>query len=184
MEMTDYFKQFYQHNLHDLNTVSTECPFLLFSKSISMHPFKSPKEMIQLYNCALKYQRHIHNYKMSEVIGEIKEIQGKLEQVSGDLKQNIDENTDEVLLWDTYTSNKKYGDYYSGRVTPSKFPTRWNKTLRYLAGKIEQDLNKDSFDKGSKVKYRGFNYGYGKQIANHQGTNYVLDLNLIHIIQS
>lgn len=126
MEMKDYFKHFYQHNSHDWKTVTTECEFSLFSKSITMHPFKSAKEMIHVYNCALKYQRHIQNHKISEVISEIKEIQGKLEQVSGDRRPNIDENTDEVVLWDTFENNKKYGDCYAGRVTPKTLTTHWN----------------------------------------------------------
>ena len=99
MEMKYYFKHFYQHNLHDLKTVTTECEFSLFSKSITMHPFKSANDMIHVYNCALKYQRHVQNFKISEVISEIKEIQGKLEQVSGDRRQNIDEKMNYHRKW-------------------------------------------------------------------------------------
>ena len=180
LEMQEYFKHFYQRNLCDLKTESNDCSFSLFSKAITMHPLKSTKDMLQIYNLALKHQRHVQSYKIAEVLSEIKDIEGKLENYPGNQIMNGDKNPNEVALWDTYTRDKEYGDGYSGQLTPKDFPAQWKTALSYLTGMIEQDLNKDFYDKGRKIKYRGFNYGYGTQMEKHQGTNYVLDLFLTH----
>ena len=115
-----------------------------------------------------------------EVLSEIKEIDGQLENVPSGRRRNTDKIPTDVSLWDTYTRDRKYGDCYSGQVTPKDFPSRWKAALGYLTGMIEQDLNKDFYDKGRKIKYRGFNYGYGTTMENQKGTNYVLDLFLTH----
>ena len=181
LEMKKYFKHFYPGKLPDENNFFTDCPF--FSQAITMHPFKSTKLMLQMYSCALKHQRHVQNYKIAEFLSEIKETERKLESFSGYRKLHIDENPNEVAIWDTYTHDEKgknsmYGDSYSGQVTPKKFPSGWKKALKYLTGIIEQDLNTDFYGKGRTIKYRGVNYVYGTQMENHQGTSYVLDLNL------
>jgi len=181
LEMKEIFHHFYPHDLCSTNSGSKDCSFSLFSKSVTIHPLKTSRDMLRIYNLALKHQRHIQNYKVTEVLSGIEEIERKFDNDTGDRRITDGNAPNEVALWDTYSRDKKFGDCNSGQVSPKYFPSRWKTTLGYLNGLIEQDLNKDFYEKGRKIKYRGFNYGYGTQLDNNKGTNYILDLFLTHI---
>ena len=181
LEMKELFHHFYPHDVCSMSPGSLDCSFTLFSKSITLHPLKSSRDMLRIYKFALKHQRHVQNYKITEGLSDIDKIKENSDSNSGDRSLTSDIILNNVALWDTYSHDKKYGDYYSGQVTTKNFPSRWKTALGYLTGLIELDLNKEFYEKGRKIKYRGFNYGYGTQMERSKGTNYVLDLYLNHI---
>ena len=188
LEMKEMFRHETNVYLNSIDNINADPAlmhhtFNMLSKSLTLHPFKLPDHMLKVYLFALKQQREIQKYKIVEVLKEIKEYE---EQSSDNASKDIKgdkpmEKSIETTTWDTYTRDQKYGESFSGRIMPSPFPSHWKNVLRYLTSDIENDLNKGFFEKGRIINYRGFHYGYGKQMENNEGIRYILDLFLNHI---
>ena len=123
---------------------SNDQSYSLLSKALTLHPLKSPKDMVSIYVQALTHKRQVENYKIVEAMREIERWERLLNPTleSRDNNNHL-ENFDDSIIWDTYTQDQKYGESFSGRILPTPFSSHWKAALKYLANQIESDLNKD-----------------------------------------
>ena len=141
------------------------------SSAATVHPLKKPADMLNVHLLSLQKQRQ---HELS-VLSDCYESQGG--NVTTSLLGNFHTKSN------TYGYDLNFATTYPESLANWKTPWQTNLALKSLSDKVLEDLNKQVWERGRTISYRGFNYGYSslnfKNGVPHS-MNYILDLQLTH----